>query len=351
VSTTEEPDAGKLHVRDCAGAPGNRRSYGGGILFFLLKEFVMLSKIFSSFIKGKQRDKGDAALRALRISKISSYENYMLHANERQQTNIANFLFEKSLIPDACTEFTYNGYCHVCKTPVDFIVDFNYSYEVEGVLMPNWRERLVCPICHLNNRMRAVVHVFDLEYHPKSNRNPRIYITEQTTALYKLFTQSFSSVCGSEYLGSSVDCGGCNSKGIRNEDLTRLSFGSNEIDFILSFDVLEHVPNYKKALAECFRCIKSGGVLFFTVPFVRTSEKNIVRAHLTQTGEIVHLLPPEYHGDPINSDGCLCFYHFGWEILEDLKAVGFKDSQALFYWSKYFGYLGGEQLIIVARKA
>ena len=310
----------------------------------------MLSKIFSSFIKGKQRDKGDAALRALRISKISSYENYMLHANERRQTNIANVSFEKSLIPDACTEFTYKGYCYVCKTPVDFIVDFNYSYEVEGVLTPNWRERLVCPICHLNNRMRAVVHVFDLECHPKSNRSPRIYITEQTTALYKLFKQSFSSVCGSEYLGSSVDCGGCNSKGIRNEDLTRLSFGSNEIDFILSFDVLEHVPNYKKALAECFRCIKSGGVLFFTVPFVRTSEKNIVRAHLTQTGEIVHLLPPEYHGDPINSDGCLCFYHFGWEILEDLKAVGFKDSQALFYWSKYFGYLGGEQLIIVARK-
>jgi len=27
ASTTEEPDAGKLHVRVCAGAPGNRRSY------------------------------------------------------------------------------------------------------------------------------------------------------------------------------------------------------------------------------------------------------------------------------------------------------------------------------------
>ena len=27
VSVTEEPDAGKLHVRVCAGAPGNGRSY------------------------------------------------------------------------------------------------------------------------------------------------------------------------------------------------------------------------------------------------------------------------------------------------------------------------------------
>ncbi len=86
------------------------------------------------------------------------------------------------------------------------------------------------------------------------------------------------------------------------------------------------------------------------MPFARASKENIVRAHLSQTGEIVHLLPPEYHGDPLKTEGCLCFRHFGWEILEDLRAVGFKHSQALIYWSKEFGYLGGEQLIFVARK-
>ncbi|MHB8882984.1 MAG: class I SAM-dependent methyltransferase, partial [Thermodesulfovibrionales bacterium] len=268
----------------------------------------MLGKLLSSFfLRKNERDKGDAELS---ISKISSYKDYMRYADEHRQVNTANFSFEKSLIPEACTEFTYNGYCYVCKTPVDFIVDFNYAYNVDGVLMPNLRERLVCPVCHLNNRMRAVVHVFDLECHLKSNRDSRIYITEQTTALYKVFKRSFSSVCGSECLGSSVDYGACNSNGIRNENLTRLSFASNKFDFILSFDVLEHIPNYKKALTECYRCIKSGGALFLTVPFVRTSEKNIVRAHLSQTGEIVHLLPPEYHGDPINSDGCLCLLFF-----------------------------------------
>ncbi len=307
----------------------------------------MFGEILRSFLKGRHKNNENAELRIL---KIASYVDYLHHASESGQLKLADFSFEKNLLPAACTGFTYNGYCYVCKAFVDFIVDFKYAHKVDGVLMPNWRERLVCPNCHLNNRMRAVVHIFDTECYVKSHKNSIIYITEQTTDLYKFFEQSFSGVCGSEYLGSSVDYGDCNSNGIRNEDLTRLSFADNTLDFILSFDVLEHVPNYKKALAECYRCMKSGGSLFLTVPFVRNSEKNIVRASLSQAGEIIHILPPEYHGDPINPDGALCFYHFGWELLEDMKTVGFKDPQALFYWSKDFGYLGGEQLIIVARK-
>ena len=306
----------------------------------------MIGQTFRRLIYGKQRD---WSAPALRVSKVISYEDYMHYANENQQTDMVNSAFEKALIPDSSRQFKYNGYCYVCKTLVEFIVDFNYAYEVEGVLMPNWRERLVCPICRLNNRMRAVVHVFDLECHP--NRDFNIYITEQTTGLYKLFKKTFPNLIGSEYFGGSViDYGNAINNGIRNEDLTQLSFSNDQFDCILSFDVFEHIPNYRKALAECYRCIKPGGILLFSVPFVRTSEKNIVRAYLSQAGEIVHLLPPEYHGDPINSDGCLCFYHFGWEMLEDIKTVGFKNPQALLYWSKEFGYLGGVQLIFAAKK-
>jgi len=294
------------------------------------------------------RSLGGRSAPTLSISKVISYDDYMHYANEHRKASIADFSFEKSLVPATSKGFTYNGYCYVCRTFVDFFVDFNYAYEVDGVLMPNWRERLECPICHLNNRMRAVVHIFDLVCHPNENSN--IYITEQTTPLYKLLKKTFSNTYGSEYLGGSVSYGNLNSNGIRNEDLTKLTFASNQFDYILSFDVFEHIPNYKKALAECYRCIRTGGVLFFSVPFVLTSKKNIVRAHLSQTGEIVHLLPPEYHGDPINSDSCLCFFHFGWEILEDLKTVGFKNSQALIYWSKEFGYLGAQQLIFAAGK-
>jgi hypothetical protein len=41
ASTTEEPDAGKLHVRVRAGAPGNRRSYRKRVRPLTAEEIVL----------------------------------------------------------------------------------------------------------------------------------------------------------------------------------------------------------------------------------------------------------------------------------------------------------------------
>ncbi|MDX1412366.1 MAG: hypothetical protein R3351_09435, partial [Nitrospirales bacterium] len=90
--------------------------------------------------------------------------------------------------------------------------------------------------------------------------------------------------------------------------------------------------------------------LLFTVPFRLDSKENIVRAEIDINGQIRHLLPPEYHGDPINEAGCLCFYHFGWALLEDLKAVGFENPLAHLYWSDHFGYFGMNQVLFSAEK-
>jgi hypothetical protein len=206
----------------------------------------MLGWITRIFGSKKQKTKD---IPVLHVSKISSYEAYKKHANEHKNDYVARLSFERSLIPEVQTEFIFNGFCYVCKAFVDFIMDFQYSWEVDGTLIPNWRERLVCPKCQLNNRMRAIVHIFEQELQP--NRNSKIYIAEQTTPLYKWFEKSFPYVHGSEYLGDSTAYGSCNNDGIRNEDLTRLSFDNDEFDYILSFDVFEHIPNYKKALAEC----------------------------------------------------------------------------------------------------
>lgn len=62
-------------------------------------------------------------------------------------------------------------------------------------------------------------------------------------------------------------------------------------------------------------------------------------------------MEPEYHGDPVNPDGgILCFYHFGWQILVDLAAAGFSSPRILLNWSLGYGYLGSEQVLIVAQK-
>jgi hypothetical protein len=87
-----------------------------------------------------------------------------------------------------------------------------------------------------------------------------------------------------------------------------------------------------------------------SVPFRSRRAENIVRARLAENGEPVHLLPPEYHGDPIRKDGCLAFYHFGWQLLEEMRDAGFEDVRAVYYWSRDLGYLGADQMFIEATR-
>ncbi|MEM9598181.1 MAG: class I SAM-dependent methyltransferase, partial [Acidobacteriota bacterium] len=130
----------------------------------------------------------------------------------------------------------------------------------------------------------------------------------------------------------------------------RLSFGDQSFDLVVSFDVLEHVPAYLTAFDEILRVLSPGGTLYFTVPFRVDRGDNLVRARLAADGSVEHLLEPEYHGDPLVEEGCLAFYHYGWQLLDDLRSLGFVDVALTVYWSQWFGYLGRDQLVLTAAK-
>jgi len=283
------------------------------------------------------------------IKNISSFEEFVNYEQSMRQTYKDRQEFEQGLIPTDTDNFYYKGYCIVCEDIVPFHVDFWNAYNIDGKKIPNWRERLVCPSCGLNNRMRLTYHLIQ-ELFPDFSTSS-VYTTEQTTSLFNLLRKNNPNLIGSEYLGDEVEKGSINSTGIRNEDFTNLTFSDKQFDYIISLEVLEHIPDYNKALRESFRTLKSNGKFLFTVPFNRNSKENIVRARLNEDGTINHILPPEYHGDPLNRiQGCLCYYHFGWELLEDLIEVGFKDARAIFTYSKEYGYLGGEQIFFIATK-
>ena len=94
--------------------------------------------------------------------------------------------------------------------------------------------------------------------------------------------------------------------------------------------------------------LRSGGRMVFSVPFLRDASTTLVRARIGPDGTVEHLLAPEYHGDPLSADGCLCYQHFGWDVLAELCRAGFSRAWACVYWSPLFGYLGGEQIQFVA---
>jgi SAM-dependent methyltransferase len=286
--------------------------------------------------------------RRLEITRVQSYAAYVCYAQSMVSEYERRQAVEHSLAKRE-EPFYVSGYCFVCDRESLFLSDYKYAFVNErGDRIPNWRERLVCPGCRMNNRLRASIQVFVQACTPGDGS--AIYITEQTTPLFQWMKKRFVHTCGSEFLGDQVPKGSVNISGIRHEDLCHLTFGEAVFDYILSFDVFEHVPEYGEAFKECLRCLRPGGALFFTVPFDLNSERNIIRARVREDGVIEHILPAEYHGDPLRPEGALCFQHFGWNLLEELRTMGFRDAAALFYWSESFGYLGGDQFVFIAWK-
>jgi GT2 family glycosyltransferase/SAM-dependent methyltransferase/glycosyltransferase involved in cell wall biosynthesis len=243
------------------------------------------------------------------------------------------------------------GYCRVCEREVDFLVDRQCgAVDVPGGWRPNWRERLGCPCCGLNNRQRMMAHAARSLVKRYRDRRPSVYLMEQVTPIFKWFSEQFPQVTcvGSEYLGPEVALGRV-VRGVRHEDVERLSFADHSFDLVISNDVLEHVVNPAQALREACRILRPGGVLLIAVPFYLDQAQSVRRASL-ENGELVHHLPPACHGNPVSDDGSLVFTDFGWDFLDQMRAAGFGDVMMNFYWSEVYGHLGAGQHYIQAVK-
>ena len=262
---------------------------------------------------------------------------------------------EASLIPPGAESFHLDGWCAVCRRPSTFNVSFMYSCSTrpDGGPMPNWREHLDCLECGFINRIRAGVHALEQRIAPAADA--RIYLTEQTTPLYRWLRERYPNLCGSEYLADRV-APGAELDGLRNENLMATTWPDAAFDVVLSFDVLEHVPDPAKAFAECHRILRPGGALLWAAPFAfdddgRMGDRNVVRAYLDGAGDLIHVLEPEYHGNPVDPEGgALCFQYFGTQVLQQLRDAGFAEAELLFYWSPAMAYLGREQVLCLARK-
>jgi SAM-dependent methyltransferase len=162
----------------------------------------------------------------------------------------------------------------------------------------------------LNSRMR-----FSLEIVKRYFSNAKkIYLTEHGTPYYKTIanTHQFDLVTSIYKPGN-----------ILHQDLTKLTYPDNSFDLCMSFEDLEHIPDYKAVIKELYRVTKPGGHVLLSAPFILENDKTITRATINKKGEVTHLLPAEYHGDPVLPRGILCYYHFGWDLLDNFRDAGF----------------------------
>jgi SAM-dependent methyltransferase len=109
--------------------------------------------------------------------------------------------------------------------------------------------------------------------------------------------------------------------GVRCENLEALTLPDGSIDVFLTQDVLEHVLDPMAVFREVARVLKAGGSHIFTVPITRYAEASRRRARRLPDGAIEHLLPEQYHGNPIDESGALVTIDWGWDITAYVHAA------------------------------
>ena len=264
----------------------------------------------------------------------------------RQISEVNNFFYGYSLANDSFLQQPgpLPGHCYTCDQDVFYQVD-----RPRDGSPVNWRETLKCPKCRMINRWRGCIHLFEEACKP--GQQSRIYITEALSPVADFLRSRYPALASSEYIEGSApgEVVKVHGRTVRNEDVTRLSFDDRSFDSILSFDVLEHVPDYRKALAEFYRVLDKGGQLILTAPFTFRQE-GVTRAQLDADGKVHHLTEPCYHGDPMSDEGVLAYYDFGMDLLDELREIGFADNSLAVWKAHEWGY-AAENVAFVSRKA
>ncbi len=241
---------------------------------------------------------------------------------------------------DDVNELSMVGYCEACEQ----ISRFKARWPIGA----HGRDALNCERCSLFSRLRKAVGVLKSSLRPEQND---IYLYEQVTGFYTWMQSAFADrhIVGSEYLGDNIASGSI-IDGVRHEDAMAMSFADASFDYLISCDVFEHVPDIHRTLSEASRILRPGGQLIITVPFFPTREQTTQRAAI-QDGELKHLLPPEFHRNPVSEEGSLVFYEYGWDFRDYILAAGFSDGYMIPFYNYWQGHVGcGLQDMWVAQK-
>jgi len=210
----------------------------------------------------------------------------------------------------------YPGYCPLCGKDTVFTKTSK-----------NLRETFSCALCRSASRNRLVARILlDLFHVPppyklfqlvKKRPDLAVYEAASYGPIHDVLKQLEGYVCSEYYYD--IPSGSVSRKGIRSENLEKLSFPDACFDLVVTQDVFEHVGFFEAAFREVSRVLKTGGYHVFTVPF--NPQEKTFRRFKIHNGEEIALAPRVYHGDPLR--GGLVYTDFGMDLPVILSQLGF----------------------------
>lgn len=140
-------------------------------------------------------------------------------------------------------------------------------------------------------------------------------------ATLNFLKQNCAKVYQSEYYPSAKS--GDVIDGILIQDCTKTSFPNDYLDLITSNQVLEHVPEFEKALAETYRILRPGGYFIFSVPLYLGITHQI--ATIDDLGDVVFFGQEEFHDSRLGGpNSAPVFWRHGIDDIEEiLSSAGF----------------------------
>jgi SAM-dependent methyltransferase len=195
------------------------------------------------------------------------------------------------------------GRCPICEADATFVA--------EGAWL---RDQYVCLGCRSVPRQRALVAVLGM-LRPRW-RALDVHESSPSVAQLGSRCRGYSS----SHFFPDVAPGGTRD-GVRCEDLERLTFPDASFDVFITQDVLEHVFEPGRALAEIMRCLRPGGLHVFTTPKHAALPRSQRRAE-RRGSEVVHLVEPSYHGNPVGDGRSLVTWDYGGDFEALAQAWG-----------------------------
>jgi SAM-dependent methyltransferase len=168
----------------------------------------------------------------------------MIQDRLRDITKQVRALFQASLL-----SYPGNVQCNVC------------GWSGRRFVSNSWHKNINCPKCRSDVRQRlffaALQHRLDLSLQ-KLVENKRILHFAPEMMFRRAFAGHAASYTTADFLRADCD--------LKLDMSNMAGVKDGSYDLVLAFDVLEHVPDFRRALAETHRILAEGGRAVFSVP-------------------------------------------------------------------------------------